>query len=480
MTEEIQQYEPVIGLEIHARLKSKTKMFCACSNDTWKAEPNEHTCPVCMGFPGSLPTINKQAVYLGRKMGIALGCEVKKFSKFDRKSYFYPDLPAGFQTSQFDEPVCEHGKVQVVVEGEAKTFRINRLHLENDAGKSTHSENASLLDWNRSGSPLAEMVTEADFRSPKDVSSFLKEIQRILRFFDISDADMEKGMMRCDVNVSIRPVGQEKFGTKVEMKNMNSFRNIEKALEFEITRQTALCNAGKKDEIVQETRGFNADTGKTFSQRTKEEAMDYRYFPEPDLPPLTITDEEIEEIRKEITELPSQKILRYLDAGIGIAEADALVGDKHLNEVLEYVTEKTGDLKRTSNWILGAVSKYLNDNIEYSLADFNADNLVILIQLIQNNKISNKVANQIFEEVISENKNPELIIEEKGLAQESDTGAIEALCAEVLAEKADLVEAYKSGKDKLFGAFVGQVMKKSKGKANPQMVNEVLKKLLQQ
>jgi aspartyl-tRNA(Asn)/glutamyl-tRNA(Gln) amidotransferase subunit B len=284
--------------------------------------------------------------------------------------------------------------------------------------------------------------------------------------------------MRCDVNVSIRPFGQEKFGTKVEMKNMNSFRNIEKALEYEIARQTALCNDGKKDEIVQETRGFNADTGKTFSQRSKEEAMDYRYFPEPDLPPLTITDEEIAELQKEIPELPSEKILKYLDAGIGIAEADALVGDKYLNEVFEFVSEKTGDIKIASNWILGAVSKYLNDNIEYSLADFNAENLVILIQLIQNNKISNKVANQIFEEVISGNKNPEIIVEEKGLAQESDTGAIEAICAEVLAEKADLVEAYKSGKDKLFGAFVGQVMKKSKGKANPQVVNEILKKLL--
>ncbi|HIQ56444.1 TPA: Asp-tRNA(Asn)/Glu-tRNA(Gln) amidotransferase subunit GatB [Candidatus Gracilibacteria bacterium] len=473
-----QKYEPVIGLEIHARLKSKTKMFCACSNNTWKSEPNEHTCPICMGFPGSLPTINKEAVYLGRKMGAALGCEIKKFSKFDRKSYFYPDLPLGFQTSQFDEPVCEHGNLQVIVSGEKKSFRINRLHLENDAGKSTHSAHNSLLDWNRAGSPLAEMVTEADFRSPTDVSAFLKEVQRILRLLDISDADMDKGMMRCDVNVSIRPFGQEKFGTKVEMKNMNSFRNIEKALEFEIDRQTKLCNAGKKDEIVQETRGFNPDTGKTFSQRSKEEAMDYRYFPEPDLPPLIITQEEIDALQKEIPELPSSKILRYLDAGIGIAEADALVNDKYVNAVFEFVSEKTEDMKITSNWVLGALSKYLNDNLEYSLVNFNPENLVILIQLIQNNKISNKIANQIFDEMISENKNPEEIVEAKGLAQESDTGAIEIICKEVLEEKSDLVEAYKSGKDKLFGAFVGQVMKKSKGKANPQVVNELLKKLL--
>lgn len=474
----IDKYESVMGLEIHARLKSQTKMFCGCSNNTWKAIPNEHTCPICCGFPGALPSINHQAVYLGRKMGLALGCTVKPFSKFDRKSYFYPDLPSGFQISQYDEPVCEHGSLQVVLDGEAKSFRINRLHLENDAGKLTHSESASLVDWNRAGSPLAEMVTEADFRTPQEVSAFLKELQRILRALDISDADMEKGMMRCDVNVSIRPKGQKEFGTKVEMKNMNSFRNIEKALEYEITRQVELYETGEKDSIIQETRGYNAEKNTTYSQRSKEEAMDYRYFPEPDLPPLTITSEEIEKIRSEIGELPSQKILRYLNSGIGFKEADALANDKVFNEMFETVAEKTGDIKASANWMLGEVSKYLNEHLDFDLNDFSAEHLITLIQLIQSGKISGKIAKEIFEEIITQNKNPEKIVEEKGLVQESDEGALELLCQEVLNEKSSLVEEYKNGKDKLFGAFVGQVMKKSQGKANPQIVNTLLKKLL--
>lgn len=467
-----------MGLEIHARLKSKTKMFCPCSNDTWKAEPNEHTCPICAGFPGALPVVNEEAVHLGRKMGLALGCEVKQFSKFDRKSYFYPDLPSGFQISQYDEPVCEHGKMRVVVEGEEKFFRINRLHLENDAGKLTHSGDSSLVDWNRAGSPLAEMVTEADFRTPTQVSSFLKELQRILRLLNISDADMEKGMMRCDVNVSVRPVGQKEFGTKVEMKNMNSFRNIEKALEYEISRHIKLYESGKQDEIVQETRGYDAEKNKTVSQRSKEEAMDYRYFPEPDLPPLTISSEEIAELEEEILELPAEKILRFIEQGIGFKEADALVSDRKFTEFFEIVSEKTGDIKKSANWVLGEVSKYMNENPEFTLENFDPANLATIIQLIEAGKISGKIAKEIFPEIIEKNLCPENFVEEKGLIQESDTGAIEKICAEVLEEKADLVEQYKSGKDKLFGAFVGQVMKKSQGKANPQVVNQILKKLL--
>jgi len=478
MTETRAKYEAVMGLEIHARLKSKTKMFCGCSNDTWKSKPNEHTCPICMGFPGALPAVNEEAVRLGRKMGLALGCTLRKFSVFDRKSYFYPDLPAGFQTSQFDKPVAENGKLRVMVNGEENFLGITRLHLENDAGKSTHSADHSLVDWNRSGSPLAEMVTEPDFRTPAQVSAFLRELQRILRRLDISDADMEKGMMRCDVNVSIRPWGQEKFGTKVEMKNMNSFRNIEKALEYEIARQTKLKDEGRYEEVVQETRGFNVDTGKTFSQRGKEDAMDYRYFPEPDLPPLIITDEEIEELKKGIGEYPSQKISRFMEAGIAFKEADVLVNDKVVCDFFEAVSEKTGDLKKTSNWVLGEVAKYMNEKPEFSLETFDPEYLAKIITMIDDGKISGKIAKDIFEEVISGNKNPEKIVEEKGLAQMSDSSELESICAEVLSEKSDLVEQYKAGKDKLFGAFVGQVMKKTQGKANPQMVNEVLKKLL--
>jgi aspartyl-tRNA(Asn)/glutamyl-tRNA(Gln) amidotransferase subunit B len=473
-----QKYESVMGLEIHARLKSKTKMFCSCSNDTWKAEPNEHTCPVCMGFPGALPIINEEAVHLGRKMGLALGCGLRKFSVFDRKSYFYPDLPAGFQTSQFDRPVAENGKLQVVVDGEEKYFGVTRLHLENDAGKLTHFENSSLVDWNRSGSPLAEMVTEPDFRTPREVSSFLKELQRILRMFDISDADMEKGMMRCDVNVSIRPWGQEKFGTKVEMKNMNSFRNIEKALEYEIARQTKLMDEGRYDEVVQETRGYDADKNKTYSQRGKEDAMDYRYFPEPDLPPLVLEEGTEEKLRAELTEFPAQKVLRFMENGIDFKEADPLVSDKNLTEFFEKTVAITNDYKKTANWVLGEVLKYINENHEFDLQSFSPENLAKIIVMIDEGKISGKIAKEIFEEVISNNKNPEKIVEEKGLAQMSDSSELEGVCQEVLTEKADLVEQYKAGKDKLFGAFVGQVMKKTQGKANPQMVNEVLKKLL--
>ena len=472
------KYEAVMGLEIHARLKSKTKMFCGCSNNTWKALPNEHTCPICMGFPGSLPAVNEEAVRLGRKMGLALGCTLRKFSVFDRKSYFYPDLPAGFQTSQFDRPIAENGKLRVIVEGEEKFLGVTRLHLENDAGKSTHSADHSLVDWNRSGSPLAEMVTEPDFRSPAEVSAFLRELQRILRLLNISDADMEKGMMRCDVNVSIHPIGQEKLGTKVEMKNMNSFRNIEKALEYEISRQSKLYDEGRYSEVVQETRGFNADTGKTFSQRGKEDAMDYRYFPEPDLPPLVISEGEIEELKKGMGEFPAQKILRFMEAGIAFKEADVLVNDKVVTKFFEAVSEKTGDMKKTSNWVLGEVAKYMNENPEFSLETFNPEYLSKIITMIDEGKISGKIAKEIFPEVISQNADPEKIVDEKGLSQMSDSSELEGVCAEVLAEKAALVEQYKSGKDKLFGAFVGQVMKKTQGKANPQMVNEVLKKLL--
>jgi aspartyl-tRNA(Asn)/glutamyl-tRNA(Gln) amidotransferase subunit B len=472
------QYESVMGLEIHARLNTKTKMFCSCSNDTWKAVPNEKTCPICLAFPGTLPSINKEALYLGRRMGLALNCIVNKISKFDRKSYFYPDLPAGFQTSQFDEPICENGNLSVVIDGNIKKFRINRLHLENDAGKLTHLSKESLVDWNRSGSPLAEMVTEADFRTPKEVSSFLKELQRILRFLDISIADMEKGMMRCDVNVSVRPIGQEKFGTKVEMKNMNSFRNIEKALGYEIKRQISLYEEGNKNEIIQETRGYNAEKNITFSQRTKEEAMDYRYFPEPDLPIMTITEEEITKIKEDITELPFKKILRYIDNGVGYKEADALVQNKVFNEFFESLVKDTKNLKISANWMLGEISGYLNDNQNFSLTSVDSKNISSLINLVLTDKISGKIAKQIFPEIISDNKDPLKLIESKGLLQESNKDDIKNLCNKILSSNSALVEEYKNGKTKLFGSFVGQVMKESKGKANPKIVNEILKSLL--
>ncbi|MEI7510796.1 MAG: Asp-tRNA(Asn)/Glu-tRNA(Gln) amidotransferase subunit GatB [Candidatus Peregrinibacteria bacterium] len=472
------QYESVMGLEIHARLKTKTKMFCNCSNDTWKARPNEHICPVCAGFPGALPVANTEAVRLGRKMGLALGCSLRKLSKFDRKSYFYPDLPSGFQISQYDEPVCEKGKLRVIVNGEEKFFGITRLHLENDAGKLTHSGTVSLVDWNRAGSPLAEMVTEPDFRTPTEVSSFLRELQRILRLCDISDADMEKGMMRCDVNVSVRPRGQEKLGTKVEMKNMNSFRNIEKALEYEIARQIKLCEEGRQAEIKQETRGWDDEKGKTTLQRSKEEAMDYRYFPEPDLPPLTITEAEIEALQNEIPELPAEKILRFLKDGISFTDADILVNDGELTHFYEAVEEACKDPKKAANWVLGALMSYINEHSDFQLSSFSPSHLAALIRLIDEGTISGKIAKEIFEEVVSENTDPKALVEKKGLVQMSNAGELESICQKVLTENATIVEDYRGGKEKAFAALVGKTMAATKGQANPQMVNGILKKLL--
>lgn len=474
----LEKYEPVMGLEIHARLKTKTKMFCNCSNDTWKAQPNEHTCPVCMGFPGALPVANTQAIYLGRKMGLALGCSLRANSKFDRKSYFYPDLPSGFQISQYDEPVAENGKLKIIVNGEAKYIRINRLHLENDAGKLTHVGENSLVDWNRAGSPLAEMVTEADFRSPEEVSAFLKELQRILRLLDISDADMEKGMMRCDVNVSVRPRGQEKFGTKVEIKNMNSFRFIEKALYFEIDRQIHLYETGKQSEIIQETRGYDSDKNKTFSQRSKEEAMDYRYFPEPDLPPLTITEEEIQSLKAEIPELPADTILKYINAGLSFVEAEIIVNDEGSKILLEGIVAKTKDYKKSANWVLGDMLSYRNEHEDFIATPHHIENIALLISMVESGEISNKIAKDIFKEVIESGKSPKQLVDEKGLGQISDTGAIETICAEVIAENPKVIEEIKAGKDRAFGSLVGQVMKKSGGKVNPSMANDVLKRLI--
>jgi aspartyl-tRNA(Asn)/glutamyl-tRNA(Gln) amidotransferase subunit B len=473
------QYESVMGLEIHARLKTRTKMFCGCSNDIWESEANQEICPVCAGFPGALPIANKKAIYLGRKMGLALGCSLRPLSKFDRKSYFYPDLPSGFQISQYDEPIAEHGRVEVLVEGEKKAFGITRLHLENDAGKLMHEGSVSLVDLNRAGSPLAEMVTEPDFRNPKEVSAFLKELQRILRMLQISDADMEKGMMRCDVNVSVRLKGQEKFGTKVEMKNMNSFRNIEKALEYEINRQVSLYEKGEQTKIVQETRGWDEISGKTVSQRSKEEAMDYRYFPEPDLPPLTIMDVEILALKQEIPELPTHRMERFMENGLPFADTEILVNTPELADFFEECSTISKDPKKSANWILGELLKYLNETGK-SLRDtpLSAESLAELILLINEGTISGKIAKEVFPEMLETGKNPKQIVEEKGLSQLSDTSALEVICQQVLTENAKIVEDFRNGKEKAFGALVGKVMALTKGSANPQMVNTILGEIL--
>jgi len=472
------EYEAVMGLEIHARLKTATKMFCRCSNDTWQTKPNEHICPVCTGFPGALPVVNKKAIELGILTALAMNCEISKFSKFDRKSYFYPDLPSGYQISQYDKPLAEHGSVAVFVNGEKKHFRLQRLHLENDAGKLTHEGTTTLVDLNRAGSPLMEMVTEADFRDPAEVSAFLKEVQRILRTIGSSDADMEKGMMRCDVNVSVRKKGAPEFGTKVEVKNMNSFRNIEKALEYEIERQIELVEKGER--IKQETRGWDDTKEITLSQRSKEEAMDYRYFPEPDLPPLEFSEAEIEAVKATLPELPAAKMERFAaDYGISLTDAEILVSDGEICAFFETVAQESKSPQKAANWTISEVLAVCHEaGKKISELSFSAAQVSELITLIESGEISGKIAKDVFAEMKEHGGSPAIIVSKKGLAQLSDPAEIEKICREVLAENPQLVEQYKSGRDKLFSAFVGQVMKKTQGRANPELVNEILQTLL--
>lgn len=472
------QWEMVAGLEIHARIKTKTKMFCSCSNDTFGREPNTTICPVCTGFPGSLPVLNREAFLLGITTALALKCHIPSLSKFDRKSYFYPDLPAGYQISQYDEPVSQNGEVSFFVGTEKKTVRMNRLHLENDAGKLIHAGEKSLVDLNRAGSPLMEMVTEADFRSPEEIPAFLKELQKILRTVGSSDADMEKGMMRCDVNISLRPMGTEAFGTKTELKNMNSFGNIEKAVRAEIVRQQEILESGGK--IVQETRGWDAEREVSVSQRTKEEAADYRYFPEPDIPPITFSREEVSEIQKNLPELPAAKTERFaIEHNISWEAAEIIAGDKELSIYFETSLLISGDAVKTANWVVGDFLAALNEHqLSPKQSPLSADYLGLLVKMIAEGSISGKIAKDIFPDLWKTGKNPEELVKEKGLLQVSDVREIESICQQVISDNAGIVADYKGGKGKALGALVGQVMKESKGKANPQMANDVLRKLL--
>lgn len=469
------KYEMVGGLEIHVRLKTKSKLFCSCSNDIFNERANTHICPVCAAFPGALPVLNKEGLDMGLKTAIALNCTPLKNSKFDRKSYFYPDLPAGFQISQFDEPIAEKGSVEVLVNGEKKSFRINRAHLENDAGKLMHEgSHSSLVDLNRAGTPLLEIVTEADFRSPDEVFEFLKELQRIMRYLGTSDADMEKGMMRCDANVSIRPWGQEEFGTKVEIKNMNSFNNVKKALEYELKRQEKALENGEK--IYQETRGWDADKEISVSQRSKEESADYRYFPEPDLPPILTSDEKTAKIKAEIPELPTARTIRFMEnLGLPFEQATTLTAEKSLADFFEQALKISKEATKTANWVIGDYLALSKENPESPLS---AENMGKLVALIESGKISGKIAKEIFAEIFNNNLDPEKYIEEQGLAQISDQGAIEKICQEVINENAQMAEDFKGGKERALGALVGKVMQKSQGQASPQLANEILKKLL--
>ncbi|MFH0837831.1 MAG: Asp-tRNA(Asn)/Glu-tRNA(Gln) amidotransferase subunit GatB [Patescibacteria group bacterium] len=473
------EFEPVIGLEIHCRISSKTKMFCRCSNDIFNAKPNTHVCPICMGFPGMLPLLNEEVVRKGILGALALGCEIPEFSKMDRKSYFYPDLPKGFQISQYDLPVSVKGAVNITLsDGTIKKIGITRLHLEDDAGKLTHTADGTLVDYNRSGTPLMEIVSEPDLRSTEEASQYARQLQKIMRYVGSSDADMEKGMMRFDINVSLRPKGQKEFGIRSETKNLNSFRSLEKALDYEIKRQTEILESG--EEIVQETRGWDDSKEITVSQRGKEEAADYRYFPEPDIPPIVVTREMVEELKKQIPELHDQKADRYKsELGLPAQDADQLSHNVSLAAYFEAALAVSGEPKKTSNWLLSELMALLNaDGLTISDSKLSAKNLGKLVKLIEDGAITGKIAKDIFKEVYEGNLDPEKVVEKKGLKVMGDSKKLEKICQEVIDRNPQIVADFKGGKEKALGGLVGQIMGATKGTANPQTVNDILRKLL--
>lgn len=473
------KYEAVIGLEVHTELQTTTKIFCGCKT-SFGAEPNTNVCPVCLGLPGVLPVLNKRVLEFAVRAGLALNCEISRFSKFDRKNYYYPDLPKNFQTSQFDLPICERGHLDIEVNGEKKQIRITRAHMEEDAGKLVHhgtsitDSDYSLVDYNRTGTPLLEIVTEPDMRSAKEAVAYLEKMRAILQYIGISDCRMEEGSLRCDANVSVRPVGQKELGTKTEIKNINSFKGVEKAIEYEALRQAEILEDGGK--IIQETRTWDEKEGVTKSMRTKEEANDYRYFPEPDLAPFTVSEEYIEDIRKTLPELPDERRERYI-ANFGLSSTDAqyMTNDKDTSDYFETVVAAGADPKASVNWIMGEFASQLsNAGIEIAKAPVTPENLAKLLALIAKGTISGKIAKKVFAEMWKDGADPEEIVKAQGLVQISDTGALKELVVKVIANNPKAVEDFKAGKKKAVGALVGQIMKETKGKANPKVINELL------
>lgn len=469
------ELETIIGLEIHAQLNTKSKLFCNCDNDAFGAEPNTRVCPVCMGFPGMLPVLNQAALEKGTRAAAALGCEIQKFSKFDRKNYFYPDLPNGYQISQFDQPISLDGKVDIEVEGEMIPIGITRVHLENDAGKLTHVADGTLCDYNRSGTPLVEIVTEPDLRSPEQAQILAKEIQKIVRFVGASNADMEKGMMRFDASISLRPKGEDKLYPRTEIKNLNSFSSLLKALKYELKRQTKLWNKNQAPD-GDTTVGWIDDQEVTKLLRDKESANDYRYFPEPDLPPMVFTDEEVKAIVDDIPELPMAKYQRY-QSELGISDQDSLklAEDKALSEFFESTAKLSKEPKKSANLILGVVLA----QSEWEHSEVTPEHLADVINLQVEGSISASAAKEIVTEAMKTGESAQTIMEDKGLEQKSDSGEIEAWVDEVMQENPKVVEDIKAGKDKMIQFLMGQVMKKSKGSANPPMVMKLLKEKLE-
>ncbi|MFY9121251.1 MAG: Asp-tRNA(Asn)/Glu-tRNA(Gln) amidotransferase subunit GatB [Syntrophomonadaceae bacterium] len=476
------EYEVVIGLEVHVELKTATKIFCACST-AFGAEPNTQVCPVCSGFPGALPVLNVQAVAYAIRTGLALNCAIAETCKFDRKNYFYPDLPNAYQISQYDQPICGKGYLDIDVEGEHKRIGITRAHLEEDAGKLVHqgsitTTSTSLVNLNRCGVPLLEIVSEPDMRSAAEARAYMEKLRSILLFAGVSDCKMEEGSLRCDANVSVRPQGESKLGTRVEIKNLNSFRALEKAIEYEAGRQIDALEDGEK--LVQETRTWDEEKQVTRAMRSKEEAEDYRYFPDPDLPPLRIDPSWINDIAASMPELPDQAQERLME-NYGLSDYDAawLTLTPQTLEFFDQAMQFYHDAKTISNWMMGELSRLLNqNNLELQDSLLRPKHLTDMLQMIDKGTISGKMAKVVFEEMFSTGKSPEEIVKEKGMAQISDQDTLQKVIDEAVAANAKVVEDYKNGKEKAFGFLIGQIMKATRGQANPALVNELLKERL--
>ena len=475
------QYETVIGLEVHVELATRTKIFCACST-AFGGAPNTHTCPVCTGMPGSLPVLNKQVVEYALAVGLATNCQIHQYCKFDRKNYFYPDNPQNYQISQLYLPICHDGGVEIETAGGKKIIGIHEIHMEEDAGKLVHDEweDCSLVDYNRSGVPLIEIVSEPDMRSAEEVIAYLEKLRQIIQYLGASDCKLQEGSMRADVNLSVREVGAEKFGTRTEMKNLNSFKAIAHAIEGERERQIELIEAGRK--VIQETRRWDDNKESSFTMRSKEDAQDYRYFPDPDLTPVVISDEWIAEVKARQPELRSEKLERYKkEFDIPDYDAQIITNSKHMADLFEAATAICKKPKKVSNWLMGETLRLLKENnMDPEDLSFAPENLAKLVDLADAGTVNSSVAKEVFEQIFKENVDPEVYIEEHGLKTVNDEGALKATIEQIVSENPQSVADYKGGKKKAIGFLVGQTMKAMKGKADPASVNKILKEILDQ